>query len=178
MVEITFSDTWDTQSESFSGKTLYENHDSKLSQEDMKILTMKILDIPNMRDISSAGIHDEILSGRLTRLSNVLQDKGGTDKIFINKGIHQRDDCPHFTMNVTPIGLGEGHFEIFVRPDRVGKREWHKFHWQPWAISFSNRRIIYHWPTDTDGRRTNVWTGHNRKARRNSIILGNIVAVN
>jgi hypothetical protein len=30
--------------------------------------------------------------------------------------------------------LSEGDFEIFVRPDRAGKREFHQFHWQPWAI--------------------------------------------
>lgn len=181
MVEINFGGSWDTEEEARNGNRVYQNHESKLSEEDMRELVMAILDIPGMKDIAALNLSDPTLAARLTRLSDALQGKGaGTDKIFVNKGIHQRQECPHFTLNVTPIGLGEGNFEIFVRPDRTISRRVTRFAWEPWAISFSNRKIIYHFPTDTDGRRTNIWAGHNTRVRSGSISgtprVGNVVA--
>jgi len=181
MVEITFATNWDTEGQANFGNQVHVNHESKLSEEDMKALIMQILDLPGMGDISSLNLTDEVLKTRLTRLSNALLGKGGNDKIFVNKGIHQREECPHFTMNVTPIGGGEGNFEIFVQPDRKISNRNKSFYWEVWAISFSNRRVIYHYPTDTNGRRTDIWVGHNRRVRSNSISdtprVGNIIAI-
>ena len=180
MVEINFSKTWDTEEQARNGNRMYQNHESKLSEQDMRDLVAAILDIPDMKDIAALNLSDKILAARLTRLSDALQGKG-TDKIFVNKGIHQREDCPHFTINVTPIGSGEGNFEIFVRPDRRISRRVTSFAWEPWAISFSNKGIIYHFPTDTDGRRTNIWVGHNTRVRSGSISgtprVGNVIAI-
>lgn len=174
MPSIEFDPNWNTQ----DGHSPHPNHESELSQDDMKALVGRILgDIPGMNGLAQpTGMGD-----RIWALAKRLQSADG--RVLVRKGIHQRDEDVHFTLLLPPTGSGERGIEVFlVAEDRIhnsGNAALNRFEYKPTGLTSmvgpSNSMVMQKWPATFTytgrGSHGGIGAGPTR-ARRMSIGTG------
>lgn len=156
MPVITFADDWNkrVKLDQGFGKEV-ENHESSLSEDEMKALVLAILDIPGMK--APPPEMPDTIKALAERLSSA------DGRVLVQKGIHQRDTDCHFTVALLPLEAGGYHVwlkageDVVVNTgpvkwgsaDRVGKvGHRNRFKYVPSGVSFlqGKAKVETKWP--------------------------------
>ncbi|MBX9698514.1 MAG: hypothetical protein K2X74_03700 [Acetobacteraceae bacterium] len=151
------------------------NHESSLTLDEMKVLVMRILDIPGMK-APPADMPESIKLLATTLASD-------TGKVIVKKGIHQRDTDVHFTVNIYPEAGGAYHVwlkageeaETVTGTNTAGKAMKVKlFRYRPTGITHRVGPVDLKWPAAFVYSAGNMGLG---RPRGQSISIGNVAAV-
>jgi hypothetical protein len=127
-----------------SGQTVtgtYLNHESSLSEQEMRDLCMRILRyVDNMNDAAKPKAMDR----RIWDLGQRLKNNSGV--VTVRKGIHQRDSKAHFLLQIaartTPQQTVYHSYHVYVAPGGVNGKLPNESYYKKTRTRATRRKMI------------------------------------